>query len=327
MMPSMNSPTAAILLDATQLQQGLATSRWHRLTVVERTGSTSTDLLAGLKAGTTGPGAVIVAAEQDGGHGRHRRPWSSPLGRSIALSAAITLPADRAWTLVPLLTGLATARAIEQLAGQPLPAPVELDATGFTDRLVTPPKSPAQASTESSSTTSPPPWVQLKWPNDVLLNQLKCAGLLVETVARGSETQAVIGIGLNISQTAAELPTPESISLALAGVVTSREAAAVAVLRQLDEVLALWEAGHDLLPAYRAYSATLGQSVRLTFSDRPDETAICGQASAIAASGELGLIVDGELRWFAAGDVHHLRVAPDSCEPGLSTSSAKLKGI
>jgi BirA family biotin operon repressor/biotin-[acetyl-CoA-carboxylase] ligase len=242
----------------------LAATNWSPVTITPATGSTNADLLAGLRAGSVTTGAVEVAAEQASGRGRLTRSWSSPPGRSVALSAVVTPPAGRAWTLLPLLSGLAVAEAVTAL-GAP---------------------------------------AQVKWPNDVVIDGLKCCGILVETVHTATGLQAVVGIGLNIGQTRDELPGPAATSLALAGLMTSRERAAAAVLRQLEGVLNDWRNGADVLARYRDWSATLGQSVRLTLAA---DHVVEGEARAIAADGQLGVVVAGRLRWFAAGDVHHLR--------------------
>ncbi len=57
----------------------------------------------------------------------------------------------------------------------------------------------------------------LKWPNDVLLGDAKLAGILVERVERPDGAAAVVGVGLNVSTTAAELPVETATSLLLGG--------------------------------------------------------------------------------------------------------------
>jgi BirA family biotin operon repressor/biotin-[acetyl-CoA-carboxylase] ligase len=140
------------------------------------------------------------------------------------LSAVVALPAGRAWTLLPLLAGVAVAQAVTALG-----APAEV-----------------------------------KWPNDVLIGGLKCCGILVETALLEGRLHAVAGIGLNISQQAGELPFPNATSLAMAGVSVPRERAAGEVLAALDRVLASWERGEDAAALYRRWSATLGREVSLT---------------------------------------------------------------
>ncbi|MDR1807786.1 MAG: biotin--[acetyl-CoA-carboxylase] ligase [Propionibacteriaceae bacterium] len=253
-------------LDPSLLRSLLGAAAWSPVAVVATTGSTNADLLEGLRRGELAAGAVEVAAEQVSGRGRLDRAWSSPPGTSVALSAAVALPPGRPWTLLPLLAGLAVAEAV-----------VELGAPSA-----------------------------LKWPNDVLIGDRKCCGILVETATVGDSLHAVIGIGLNVSQAEAELPVPGAVSLALAGVQVSREEAAGTVLRHLDATLRDWARGGDVMARYRARSATLGRRVRLQL----DAThAVEGQATDLAPDGRLGVTTDGALTWYAAGDIQHLRPA------------------
>ena len=110
--------------------------------MLAQTGSTNDDLLAAARAGAA-EGAVLVAEHQTRGRGRQGRQWVSRTGSalifSVLLRPAAVPPADRGW--LPLLTGVAVARALRQQAG--------VDAA-------------------------------LKWPNDVLAGGAKLAGILAE---------------------------------------------------------------------------------------------------------------------------------------------------
>jgi BirA family biotin operon repressor/biotin-[acetyl-CoA-carboxylase] ligase len=182
----------------------------------------------------------------------------------VALSAAVACPPPLPSAFLPLVAGLAVAQAGRDLGAKTF----------------------------------------LKWPNDVLIGEHKWCGILVEsTRAPGGGLVAVVGIGLNVSQTAEQLPVPTATSLALAGAAASRPAAAAAVLNRLGSLVTEWERGEDLLPRCRALSATLGKEVAVGLGA---ET-VRGRAADIANDGRLGVIVDGQLRYFAAGDVEHLR--------------------
>ena len=86
----------------------------------------------------------------------------------------------------------------------------------------------------------------LKWPNDVLVGDRKLAGLLAEVV----DDAVVVGLGLNVSLRADELPVPTATSLAIeASEVTDREPVLRAVLR-------------DLARRYRAFVAADGDVER-----------------------------------------------------------------
>lgn len=140
----------------------------------------------------------------------------------------------------------------------------------------------------------------LKWPNDVLVGGRKTCGVLAEVAEPGA---AVLGIGLNVTTRADELPGDGATSLALAGgTTTDRDTLLRAVLRTLGALLR--DAATDLEPvraAYRARCLTLGQPVRLELPGSRVE----GVAQAVDDGGRL--VVDGTA--YGAGDVVHLRPA------------------
>ena len=143
----------------------------------------------------------------------------------------------------------------------------------------------------------------VKWPNDVLVGDRKLAGVLSEAV----DGAVVVGIGINVSLRADELPVPTATSLAIeADEVVDRDPVLRAVLRSLATSYAEL-AGADgdaeasgLRPAYLAASSTVGRDVRL---ELPDGSAVTGLADDVDADG--GLVVDG--RPYRAGDVLHTR--------------------
>lgn len=134
----------------------------------------------------------------------------------------------------------------------------------------------------------------LKWPNDVLVSGRKLCGLLAETVAPGG---VVVGVGLNVTTTRAELPTAGATSLRLAGAVTTdRDTLLRAVLRELSTGLADPSAGRR---GYVELCSTLGRLVRV---ELPGGT-VEGIAEGVDDDGRL--VVDGTA--YGAGDVVHLR--------------------
>jgi BirA family transcriptional regulator, biotin operon repressor / biotin---[acetyl-CoA-carboxylase] ligase len=163
------------VLDAARLNGALASRPvlWREVTVVEETGSTNADLLAQARSGA-GEGLVLVAEAQTSGRGRMGRRWISPPRRSLTFSVLLR-PAVPAGLLgwVPLLAGVAVASALEQTAG--------VDA-------------------------------RLKWPNDVLVDGAKIAGILAERWG----SAIVVGTGINVLQQRGELPAPTATSLLVA---------------------------------------------------------------------------------------------------------------
>jgi BirA family transcriptional regulator, biotin operon repressor / biotin---[acetyl-CoA-carboxylase] ligase len=149
--------------------------------------------------------------------------------------------------------------------------------------------------------------VRLKWPNDVLIGERKLGGILAEVVGGG----VVVGIGLNVSLRAEELPVTAATSLAIEGsAVVDRDPVLRAVLRELerryaDLSLASGDAAACGLAAdYRGACATLGRAVRV---ELPGPRLIEGTAVDIDADGRLVVEVAGRRETVAAGDVVHVR--------------------
>ena len=152
------------------------------------------------------------------------------------------------------------------------------------------------------------PGVVLKWPNDVLCGRdhRKLAGILAQT----SGEAVVLGVGLNVSTTADELPADNATSLALCGAAElDRTQLLLAILTRLDGRLAQWsDVGGDaaacgLHAAYTAACATIGREVAVSTTGGER---LVGTAAGIDLDGRLRLdtgVVVG------AGDVEHLRPA------------------
>ena len=251
------------------------------LTVTESTGSTNADLRAAARAGTAPAGTVLVAEEQTSGRGRLGRGWSAPprsgLFFSVLLAPGPAVPAAR-WGWLPLLAGVAAATALSRTAG--------VDTA-------------------------------LKWPNDLLVTvdgeERKFGGILAErTAGRDGDPAVVLGIGLNVSLRAEELPVPHAGSLRLAGApVLDRDPLLRAVLRSLADWYTRWaDSGGDpaasgLDAAYAAGCATLGRQVR---AELPGGAELHGEAAAIDGDGRIVVVTgDGTRHPLAAADIVHLR--------------------
>jgi BirA family biotin operon repressor/biotin-[acetyl-CoA-carboxylase] ligase len=243
--------------------------RWRRVDVVAETGSTNADLAERARRGEE-PGVALIADFQSAGRGRRGRVWTAPPGSSLAMSALLRprgVPLA-SWTWVPLLAGLAVVEGLGACAGVA---------------------------------------ARLKWPNDVLVGGRKICGILVERVETPSGPACVVGLGINVRLSEAELPVPTATSFALLDlpVVPPRTTVAVAVLRALETVIAGWERDPGRTPAaYRAVSDTVGRDVQVVLAD--DRT-VHGRASDIDADGRLVLQTSDGLLVVGAGDVVHLR--------------------
>ncbi|WP_030451327.1 biotin--[acetyl-CoA-carboxylase] ligase [Herbidospora cretacea] len=243
-------------------------SLWSSLTVVERTGSTNADLGQAVRDGVR-EGAVLAAESQYAGRGRLGRVWIAPPRSGLTFSVLLR-PEVRTSLQgwLPLLFGLAAATAIRQVA--------EVD-------------------------------VRLKWPNDLLHDERKLAGILAERI----DSAVVIGMGLNVSLRDSELPVPHATSLVLAGATClDRDRLLAGVLRELERLYRDWsQAGGDadasgLRAAYLAASATVGQEVRV---ELPGERLLTGRATGISESGQLIVTSGGTDHPLSAGDVVHVR--------------------
>jgi BirA family biotin operon repressor/biotin-[acetyl-CoA-carboxylase] ligase len=209
--------------------QRLTSSRW-RVQVVDESTSTNADVAERFRDGEP-EGLVLVAEHQSAGRGRMGRSWVTTPRASLIVSFLLVpgagsggVPGGR-WPWLPLLTGVAAARAVRRVTE------VQMD---------------------------------LKWPNDVLAGGKKLGGILLERVERGGEAAAVVGIGINCAQTTDELPVPEATSLSvLTGAPVDRTALLEALLEELADCYDDWQAGADLRPAYLELCITPGQQVRV----------------------------------------------------------------
>jgi BirA family biotin operon repressor/biotin-[acetyl-CoA-carboxylase] ligase len=236
---------------------------WTDLRVVAETASTNADLAAAARQGAP-EGTVLVAERQTAGKGRLGRQWESPPRAGIAVSVLLRpkSPATAArQSWLPLLAGVALVEAVRLVS--------EVDAV-------------------------------LKWPNDLLVQDRKCAGILAEAAAGA----VVVGIGLNTTLRVPELPRPDATSLQLAGATcVDRDPLLRAILRGLATWYRRWKAdpdGSGLRETYTLHCATLGREVEV---ELPGRASLRGYAHAIDNDGRL-VVGDTPV---AAGDVVHLR--------------------
>lgn len=276
-------------LDAVALRRALVEgpqAPYTALEVVDEIGSTNAESLGRAGRGATDR-SVILAEYQASGRGRLGREWTAPPRTQVAMSVLLR-PGAISPTLfgwLPLVTGLAVRDALVTAGG--------VDAT-------------------------------LKWPNDVLVDGRKIAGILAEmtTVAGGGDFEVrlpalVVGIGINVSLTREQLPVPHATSLALAGGMTDRDDLARAVLEALARRHEQWRGcergsgstvSDELMAEYSDACSTLGADVRVLL---PGDVVRTGRADHVDRDGRLVVVTeDGELA-VAAGDVTHVRPAGD----------------
>ena len=255
------------------------------LAVTKASPSTNAELLEAL-AGE--PGAwphmsALVADHQTAGRGRAGREWHTPEGAALTVSYVLRprLPRDR-WGIVPLVVGLAAVKTMRSEG---------IDAS-------------------------------LKWPNDVVVNCAdeteggvkgeiagwgplrKIAGILCEVY----EDAVVAGIGINVSQTRAELPVPHATSMVTIGAMNLDRAMLLAALsRQVAAEITRAEADPEaFIEEVAAVTCTLGRQVLV---ERTGASPVTGVAESLGADGSLTVrTAAGEAVAVTAGDVR-LRVA------------------
>jgi BirA family biotin operon repressor/biotin-[acetyl-CoA-carboxylase] ligase len=244
----------------------------HEILLFDRVDSTNQIALEMASNGMPG-GLVILAESQEKGKGRLGRTWFSPEGVNLYFSLFLRPhQASREFPLFSLATSVALVEAIERVTGL----------------------SPA-----------------IKWPNDIILNHKKVAGILLESESGGGQTAPlVIGIGVNVNLDLAAIPpelqsTAGSLKMAL-GQEVDRTVLTCTLLETLSEqILLLQEGKTDLLiQAMKQKCQTLGKKVRV---DTPRQ-AFEGRAEEIQEDG--GLLIrmgDGKLRKILVGDITHLR--------------------
>ena len=266
------------------LQRALLTpgGLWRRLDLRAETGSTNADAAEAARAGTP-EGLIVVAEQQVAGRGRRDRQWSSPPRAGLTLSVLLRPGAadeerglravpQRHWGWLSLLAGVALLEAVEHIA--------EVDAA-------------------------------LKWPNDLLVQDAKCAGILAEVAGDA----VVVGVGLNVTTRVEELPRTTGLpatSLQVAGAQnTDRDPLLRALLRGFARWYGGWrETDGDaelcgLLAAYRRRCATIGRAVRVQL---PDGAELLGTATTVDGDGRLVVrSADGVAHLVSAGDVVHVR--------------------
>ena len=301
--------------------------RFGRVEVVGSTGSTNTDLAASAAApGEHWPDlSVLIADAQEAGQGRMGRSWEVPAGAAMISSvflrpgeqslqsggktdfpaSAVAAPAFAAtgYGWLSVLAGLALCGAVRSCAGVP---------------------------------------AELKWPNDVVVRGRKLAGILAQVVP-GRSVQApgvpggysvpapsvpggssaapgpgvVVGVGVNVSARAHELPGEKATSLLLEDAAElDRNVLLPAYLLKFADLYREFVAvggdatrpltgGSSVLELAQASMGTLGQKVR---AELPGGAMLHGTATALANDGSLLLRdASGAVHAVNAGDVIHLR--------------------
>lgn len=200
-------------------------------------------------------GTVITAAEQTAGRGRQGRTWTAPPGKALLYSAILRPLGAWPLSLLPLTVANAVCETAESL----------------------------RSGIECG----------VKWPNDVLLDGRKLAGVLIET--RPQEDWAVIGVGLNLRIKPGDFPSGlRETATSLDG-----DASLEQGRRSLDQRLDFWLGAEreDILDAWRKRDVLRGRGV--TWSEGS------GVADGVDQRGSLLVITpSGECLALSAGEIH-----------------------
>jgi len=205
-----------------------------------------------------GEGTVaVVAGEQIAGRGRRGRTWTGPPG-GVYLSILLDPDLDRSeYPLLTLAAGVATVRAVRAF---------EVEAG-------------------------------IKWPNDVLVDGGKLAGILTERVG----DRVIVGVGINADVDPADLPN-RAVSLRSLTDDVDRAGLVADLLSAFEQLCADPD---GILPAWRDDAVTLGRSVRVETPTGVVE----GTAVDVERPGRLLVDTGDEVVGIDAGDCEHLRPA------------------
>ena len=238
-----------------------------RVQVVDEVGSTSDEVRKAALAGEDS-GLILFAESQTAGRGRRDNRWSSAKGKDFMFSLLLRPEAPMVfWPRLTTLAALALCRAVE----------IEL------------PLKP-----------------QIKWPNDLYLNDRKICGLLAEAVTVKGELALVLGVGMNVNNR--EFPSE------LTGQATSllhelnapsvreldRQSLALTILKQFNtQFQRMDQSFHEVIAEVRVRSWLLGRQIRATVDGRE----VFGRALDLNAEGHLVLVLpDGSLTTLSSAE-------------------------
>nr|WP_306455578.1 biotin--[acetyl-CoA-carboxylase] ligase [Sphingopyxis sp. JAI108] len=225
---------------------------------IAQTGSTNADLLARLAGGEhVGEGHWLVADRQTAGRGRLGRAWGDGSGNFMGSTVVRLTASDPSPATLALVVAVALAKVVKIFA----------------------PSVP----------------LELKWPNDLLVDGAKCSGILLER----SGDSVVVGIGVNLAS-APELPDRRTFCFADSGVAIDRDRFAEALAVALVDALWTWrqEGVESIVRAWLPLGHPVGTPLRVSEQD------IDGTFDGLAPDGALRLRrADGEVMLIHAGDI------------------------
>lgn len=253
----------------------IASGRGYRLHGFDEIGSTSTEAANAAATGDVGE-IWFAALKQTAGRGRRGRAWETPSG-NLAASLMIVPECDPS---IAATLGFVAGVAMNRALAATLPAGIVKQGIDGASR------------------------VALKWPNDVLADGAKLAGILLEAQKRADGRHAVvIGFGVNIVSAPTGLPYPAT-SLNALGADIAAETLFAALAEEWVVAYELWDHGRnvaDILRLWRASAAGVGAEVAVA----RDGDVVRGIFESIDDSGRLIVRANDNSRiLITAGDVH-----------------------
>jgi BirA family biotin operon repressor/biotin-[acetyl-CoA-carboxylase] ligase len=241
----------------------------YRLVKLETTDSTNAEAMRRADAGEPGP-LWIWSARQSSGRGRQGREWHSQAGNLFASLLVDVACSMRTAPQLALVAGVVAYDTIDKLMGE-----------------------------------ANHPELLLKWPNDVMLEEAKVAGMLLESAERrvSNHTMVIIGTGINIAHHPEGLTVPTT-SLAAHGASVTTGQALEALAELTDYWLGRWDNGAMFGLIRRAWlerAGPTGRPLRVRIKDEPETE---GLFAGLDSEGGLRLLMsDGAERRVATGDV------------------------
>ncbi len=229
---------------------------------VTETGSTNSDLAAQLRAGeAVAEGHWLVADRQLAGRGRQGRDWFDGSGNFMGSTIVRVSPRDPSPATLALVSGVAVYEAVASIIAEP-------------HRL------------------------RIKWPNDLMLDGDKLAGILLER----ERDAIIVGIGVNLAA-APQLPDRRTVALAEIGVTPDRDTFARSLAECFDREVERWR-NYGLEPLVRRWESVAHAFGTPLTVQPPGEDRIDGTFDGLGADGALSLrLADGSTRAIHAGDV------------------------
>ncbi len=260
-------PQALDFLDTRQVQQALGNVASQFSLELHDTATSTNSLLVKRAAESAPHGTCIVAELQQAGRGRRGRSWVSGLGSGLTFSLLWRFSTGASGLGgLSLAVGVALARGLRELGSHD---------------------------------------IALKWPNDILYQGRKLAGILIELQGEMlGPSAAIIGIGLNVrlpEEARRQIDQPVA-DVAEMGVEATRSALLACLLRHLGEVLAQFEQEGftRLRDEWQCLHAFHQQAVRLAL---PDGSSKQGIVTGIAEDGALYVEINGQQQRFSSAEI------------------------